>query len=54
MIVTYIPPHNSPRADITRFDVLENTINEWLTDNVNGNVCSVGDFNARTGTLNDT
>ena len=54
MIVTYIPPHNSPHADITRFDVLENTIDEWLTDNVNGNVCIVGDFNARTGTLNDT
>ena len=54
MIVTYIPPHNSPHADITRIDVLENTINEWLTDNVNGNVCIVGGFNARTGTLNDT
>ena len=54
MIVTYIPPHNSPHADITRFDVLENTINEWLTDNMHGNVCIVGDFNARTGTLNDT
>ena len=23
MIVTYIPPHNSPHADITRFDVLK-------------------------------
>lgn len=50
--LVYVPPQNSPYADITLFDKLENVISE-VNNSDNYSICILGDFNARCGTLSD-
>ena len=49
----YNPPENSPYADISIFDQIENTIVDIISQNSNAGISLLGDFNARTGVLSD-
>ena len=53
--LVYNPPDNSPYADISIFDQIENTIGliDIKSQNSKTGICLLGDFNARTGTLTD-
>ena len=49
----YNPPENSPYADISIFDQIENYFVDIISLNSNAGICLLGDFNARTGVLSD-
>ena len=49
----YNPPENSPYADISIYDQIENYIVDIISLNSNAGICLLGDFNARTGVLSD-
>ena len=51
--LVYNPPDNSPYADISIFDQIENTIIDIKFQNSKTGICLLGDLNARTGTLSD-
>ena len=51
--LVYNPPDNSPYADISIFDQIENTIIDIKSQNSKTGICLLGDLNARTGTLSD-
>ena len=49
----YNPPENSPYADISIFEQIENYIVDIISLNSNAGICLLGNFNARTGVLSD-
>ena len=53
MVSYIIPPSDSPYADPTVFDMIENTIVELTSENENTQVCLLRDFNARIVHLSD-
>ena len=51
--LVYNPPEDSPYADSSTLDLIENAIVELTSHNDNTQLCLMGDFNARTGQLSD-
>ena len=49
----YNPPENSPYADISIYDQIENYIVDIVSLNSNAGICLLDDFNTRTGVLSD-